>query len=755
VERIVRSIHGITDTYWIELAFVLLLALVLYPYIGVRGLAWLGVGMVAIGAVFCRRRSGRWHLLPANAIFVAWGLGYLAFHGDPSIKSFAPLSDFLGVVSVLLLLAGLVSCIYTGIRWNHPWKSSEKLFLVFTAAGMIIVWRLTKLVDAELVQWFRYSPGRYSELVQDILVEPLLLGWLAPLLITAMVHFLVIIWRLAVRFVREGVSLSQTLMALRKIVHKAKIQSGGVDQTLLTQRCQGITRLGNRCRNPAMPGSRYCRVHSDQKARTRSMLPKSLADWHIRLDTVAISLVILTTLSAGMWAGAGWIRSNYFAVPYTRPDELSILVAPFIARVETRDVQERISKALERELASKNISNVRVHSLPKEIQVRDRKSAEGLAQKYGAALAIWGSYDESGFWGHVTPNPTLNLQSVDTELEKKFINTPEDFNVYINDSLQGEMSYFVDLAIGQLYMNDRQSELAREFFDRALELAHRHVITQGLDVLYVSRGNVNFDGMYDYEGAIIYYTRAIEINPSYSEAYYYRGEAYAQGIIGLENAVSDYSEAIKLKPDFAEAYLGRAEAYIWMSQEERHGAAVLGPLYELLESKPPPVPQTYWDQALSDLTKAVELRENDAGIYLERSALYYELERFNEVIADCDRAISILDAQRRNLMWRSEMEKRALLGGLYGKAYLQRGKAYLRKHNASQAFADFDQAIRIDPLPVEAYFYRGALYYTNGYRDEARKDLKEYLKHGEGPGHVTYEEQAQEMLKALEGNGSP
>ena len=64
----------------------------------------------------------------------------------------------------------------------------------------------------------------------------------------------------------------------------------------------------------------------------------------------------------------------------------------------------------------------------------------------------------------------------------------------------------------------------------------------------------------NYREAIIDYTKAIEQNQDYVEAYYGRGLAkYSIGELDSdwEEAIADYTKVIDLKPDHPEAYFSR------------------------------------------------------------------------------------------------------------------------------------------------------------------------------------------------------
>ena len=57
--------------------------------------------------------------------------------------------------------------------------------------------------------------------------------------------------------------------------------------------------------------------------------------------------------------------------------------------------------------------------------------------------------------------------------------------------------------------------------------------------------------------AIEAYSKAIELDPSYAEAYYARGSAYYYNNGQYDRAIEDSSKAISLKPDFGVAYSNR------------------------------------------------------------------------------------------------------------------------------------------------------------------------------------------------------
>jgi tetratricopeptide (TPR) repeat protein len=77
---------------------------------------------------------------------------------------------------------------------------------------------------------------------------------------------------------------------------------------------------------------------------------------------------------------------------------------------------------------------------------------------------------------------------------------------------------------------------------------------------YLNKGINNLDGnSKDIRTAISDFTKAIEYNHEYAEAYYYRGRAKSE-LKFYREAIIDFSRAIEIRPEYAEAYFSRGSA---------------------------------------------------------------------------------------------------------------------------------------------------------------------------------------------------
>jgi tetratricopeptide (TPR) repeat protein len=97
---------------------------------------------------------------------------------------------------------------------------------------------------------------------------------------------------------------------------------------------------------------------------------------------------------------------------------------------------------------------------------------------------------------------------------------------------------------------------ALDDYNEGIELSPISLNPASLADAYSNRGSVK-DAMTNEAGAILDFTKAIELKPFFPDAYVNRGVAkYKKG--DLDSASADFTKAIELKPDLAGAYLNRS-----------------------------------------------------------------------------------------------------------------------------------------------------------------------------------------------------
>lgn len=136
----------------------------------------------------------------------------------------------------------------------------------------------------------------------------------------------------------------------------------------------------------------------------------------------------------------------------------------------------------------------------------------------------------------------------------------------------------------------------------------------------------------NYDEAIILFNEAIELDPEDSFSYRYRAKCFTM-LKQYENALNDFNKAIRLNPEDKEAYCFRGS--IWSSVLGNHKKALVD--YNKCIQMDPENPDAYYfrcgcnfklkyyDEAIKDCNKAIELIPTVAHYYLARAQVYDEL----------------------------------------------------------------------------------------------------------------------------------
>ncbi len=152
----------------------------------------------------------------------------------------------------------------------------------------------------------------------------------------------------------------------------------------------------------------------------------------------------------------------------------------------------------------------------------------------------------------------------------------------------------------------------------------------------------------DVDGALEAFSVAIAANPDgASVPYYYRGLVYIdQGKV--EEAIDDFTKAIEIDKHFAQAYAARGTAYLMTSRPAKAAED-----FDKAIQLDPKNATTYvnraraymglqmLDEAEQDLNHAIELNPKLLAAYFNRGVLYMLQQRTEEALKDFDTCVSL------------------------------------------------------------------------------------------------------------------
>jgi tetratricopeptide (TPR) repeat protein len=203
--------------------------------------------------------------------------------------------------------------------------------------------------------------------------------------------------------------------------------------------------------------------------------------------------------------------------------------------------------------------------------------------------------------------------------------------------------------------------------------------------IFYEQGLINYQQT-KYKDAIQKFSKAIQVNPNFAQAYNQRGNAYYR-LHNYEKSQADSSEAIRLNPRDVNAYYDRGFS-----------------LYTLGN----------YNGAIADYNQAIQLNPNSANFYYARGLARSKIKEKQAAIEDLNKALAI--------------------NPQYAEAYLERGTIYRRQGLKLQAVKDLDRAVELQPENPEFYYQRGLANYKLNQKFAARKDFTKVLELS--PNHI-------------------
>jgi len=259
-----------------------------------------------------------------------------------------------------------------------------------------------------------------------------------------------------------------------------------------------------------------------------------------------------------------------------------------------------------------------------------------------------------------------------------------------------------------------------EQYDRALEYYTKEInLRPNYSTGYRNRAALYAEKLDDYEKAEADYIKAIELEPENDKNYYSRGKFYSDYLEDYDKAIKDLSKAIELDPDDIYNYFSRGLVYERNQQYNRSIADYLKIeevdkdesfakseyLYNNLAISFENLEQ--YNKALEYYTKEINISPDAPPGYRNRAALYAEkLDDYEKAEADYTKAIELEPENDKN--------------------YYSRGKFYSDYlEDYDKAIKDLSKAIELNPEDPYNYFYRGLAYYDNQQYNNA---ITDYLK---------------------------
>ncbi len=249
----------------------------------------------------------------------------------------------------------------------------------------------------------------------------------------------------------------------------------------------------------------------------------------------------------------------------------------------------------------------------------------------------------------------------------------------------------------------------------------------------------------NYEAAISYLTKSIQMDPNPPKTYRSRADAYMK-LERFEAAIVDYTKALEVEPTTfmyyergrAKMHLGRSEEALADAraaleiEEDYHGYFLCGLVNMDLGRRA---------EAIDDFTQTIRLSPGHRDAHHRRGMARELLGQHEGAIADFTEVIANDPADGKPYQLRG-MSKMGLhlypsavedfteavrLNPKNDTAYVLRGRSNMNQLLHASAIEDFTQAIKINPNSAEAYQGRGAIKTQLGRTTSAIEDLTQAI----------------------------
>jgi tetratricopeptide (TPR) repeat protein len=217
----------------------------------------------------------------------------------------------------------------------------------------------------------------------------------------------------------------------------------------------------------------------------------------------------------------------------------------------------------------------------------------------------------------------------------------------------------------------------------------------------------------DYNKAIEFYTKAIDLDSDNAIYYYNRGTGY-HALKKYEKAIADYTKAIKRKPNNATFYNNRGLSYYELNEYEK----AIADFSEVIKLDPNNTDYYHslvrilcrtndFDNAQINLNKIISLNGKSAICYNVRGFMGVKKAKHDKVKCEAD----VLDDLNKAI----ELNNNDSLAAVF---YGDRAEYYLYSNEPDKAYNDLQKAVALDNMNGRIYFLMAKYYEIKGNAQE-------------------------------------
>lgn len=186
-----------------------------------------------------------------------------------------------------------------------------------------------------------------------------------------------------------------------------------------------------------------------------------------------------------------------------------------------------------------------------------------------------------------------------------------------------------DEQLAAFYMNRGLAYMGKDDYKKSIEDFDKSIGLKSKDVrVYINRGNAH-SLMKNYDLAAADYQKSLEITP-HPHIFYNLARIYYEKR-NFEQAIKNFTKTIEMDSQFAEAYSSRGLSYKYKGD---------------------------LDSALLDLTKAISLANSDGVYYFNRAGIYLQKGSLDQAVKDYTKALEIYPLWAEAFRRRAEAHKK-------------------------------------------------------------------------------------------------